>query len=422
MRKTIFAALLAFLPVAAHPAVLSKWVQYGPGGAAEVRAVIYGIACPTLLTDKGERVAMTIRSLPDGDFKTVCSMPVPPGTTALTLGGEALPLPVADPKRILVFGDTGCRVENGVVQDCNDPAKWPFPQIAAEATKQRPDLVIHVGDYFYRENACPADAQGCAGSPHGDNWQTWDADFFTPAQPLLAAAPWIFVRGNHEDCFRGGPGWLRLLGPLPFDPKAPCQGHLAPYAVPVGTLNLVVMDDANAPDTSAPADLIPVYRKEIAGLASQPSPTWLLLHRPIWAAAKSPFWSTIGDWFGLPAGGNQTIIAAVGNSGIPSPVSLMLAGHIHSFETINYQERDRVPPQIVAGFGGDRLDPTASNLNGDVFAGDSDIKVKDGMSLPGFGFLMMVQTQNGWRLDVHDVNGALERQCLFRLDRIDCPR
>ena len=44
----------------------------------------------------------------------------------------------------------------------------------------KPDLVIHVGDYFYRENACPADATGCQGTPFGDNWPTWAADFFNP--------------------------------------------------------------------------------------------------------------------------------------------------------------------------------------------------------------------------------------------------
>ncbi len=37
-------------------------------------------------------------------------------------------------------------------------------------------------------------------------------------------------------------------------------------------------------------------------------------------------------------------------------VSLMLSGHIHSFEAINYEAK--IPPQVVAGFGGDNLDVT----------------------------------------------------------------
>ena len=69
-----------------------------------------------------------------------------------------------------------------------------------------PDLVVHVGDYHYRENACPAGDAGCSTSPWGYGWDAWDADFFTPAKRLLAVAPWIVVRGNHESCDRAGQG------------------------------------------------------------------------------------------------------------------------------------------------------------------------------------------------------------------------
>ena len=57
------------------------------------------------------------------------------------------------------------------------------------ARSWKPDLVIHVGDYHYRENACPKDIAGCRDSPWGYGWDAWDADFFVPARPLLAAAP-----------------------------------------------------------------------------------------------------------------------------------------------------------------------------------------------------------------------------------------
>ena len=94
---------------------------------------------------------------------------------------------VAEPQRILVLGDTGCRIKGAALQACNDPAAWPFPPLAAAAAKLKPDLIVHVGDYLYRESACPAGNAGCAGSPWGDNWTTWQADFYTPAAPLLAA-------------------------------------------------------------------------------------------------------------------------------------------------------------------------------------------------------------------------------------------
>jgi len=61
--------------------------------------------------------------------------------------------------------------------------------LAASVAAAKPDLVIHVGDYLYRESACPPRDSGCARSPHGDDWPTWTADFFAPAAPALLAAP-----------------------------------------------------------------------------------------------------------------------------------------------------------------------------------------------------------------------------------------
>ena len=445
----------------------SSWVQYGPGGVVEARAVVDGKSCPAIYIDLHENL-MQQRAAADDRFTTVCAAVLPKGTKQAAIvyrvyrvqppamgagvaaweawvhdeyglanpGPDAseadwlawsdavnakaqyqivpLALPAAEPHRIIVFGDTGCRIKGTALQNCADPKEWPFPKIAAKAAKLKPDLVIHVGDYLYRENACPAGFAGCAGTPYGDNWPTWDADFFAPAKPLLAAAPWVFVRGNHEDCERAGPGWLRLLGPLPFDPGAPCMAHLAPYSVPTSAANLVVLDDADASDTSDTSDMAPVYRSEIASLASAQAPSWLLLHRPIWGATTGPM--------GLPVGGNQTMISAIGTSGIPAPVELMLAGHIHTFEVMNFNEKSRVPPQLIAGFGGDSLDPTPSLLRGTVFQGKSGVAVKDGFSLPGFGFLLMTKDADGWTIDVHDVSGKIEKSCLFRGGRIDCPK
>lgn len=406
----------------------SAWIQYGPNGTLDARAIVDGTLCPEISVD-GHDWVMDSRAAPGPDFLLVCRAELPAGAhsaslvfrktaseppaAARDLDIVPLPLPVADPQRILVMGDTGCRIKGKTLQACSDPQQWPFPEMAAEEARLKPDLVVDVGDYQYRESPCPAGTTTCSG-PYGDNWPTWDADFFTPAKPLLAAAPWVMTRGNHEDCQRSGAGWLRLLGPQSYDPAAPCIGHFAPYAVSLGKLNLVVMDDADAPDTKAPADLVPVYRNEFAALAQQPSPTWLVMHRPIWAAISGPL--------GIPAGGNLTMTTAIGSSGIPSSVTLMLAGHIHTFEAINYDKDDHVPPQVVAGFGGDLLDPTPRNLHGTVFQGDTPVRVADGLSIGGFGFLLMTKNDDGWTIDVHDVHGHVERQCTFQDGRVDCPK
>ena len=401
--------------VHASPAigVRAAWVQYGPDGAVEARAVVSGsaAACPRVRIDGAER-AMQLRAPANDLFPAICGVRIPPGTSALGLAGRALPLPAADPRRIVVIGDTGCRIKASKVQDCLDPRRWPFPRLAAEEAKVKPDLVIDVGDYLYRESACPAADAACAGSAHGDNWPTWNADFFAPAAPLLAAAPWVLVRGNHEQCARAGMGWLRLLGPLPVGAAGTCARNLAPYTVTIGGLHLIVMDDANAPDVLLASSLVPTYRREFATLAQAPARSWLLMHRPIWGAIAGPL--------DIPIGGNRTLIAAIGRAGVPPPVQLMLAGHIHSFEALNYGGAQRVPPQIIAGFGGDLLDHTPLVLGGAIFQGDSGVTVTRGVSIPGFGFVVLRRAARGWDVEVHDVSGRLESRCWFRGGRLGC--
>jgi Calcineurin-like phosphoesterase len=421
-------ALSLICPAAANAgSFLASWIQLAPGGGAEARVVTDKPNCPSVSGPNGF-VPMTERAAPNGDFGVrVCSYaapvdggrlsivfepPMDPAKagepTNMLMEGVRLPAVTSHPQRIMVFGDTGCRIKGAAVQACNDPKAWPFAQIAAQAAALKPDLVVHVGDYLYRESPCPAGNAGCAGSPYGDNWDTWNADFYAPAAPLLNAAPWVFVRGNHEDCVRSGPGWLRLLGPIAFDPAAPCAPHLAPYAVPLGDMNLVVMDNASAPDTSVDHDLLASYQSDFAGLPSLANaPVWAVMHRPIWGAIAGPA--------NIPLGGNATLIAAIGNTHPLGNVSLMLAGHIHTFEVMNYAKG--TPPAMVAGFGGDNLDVTPMNLSGANLSGQY---VQDGFSLPGFGFLLMTREDKGWRIDVHKVDGSIEEVCHFAAGRIDC--
>ncbi|HUJ03880.1 MAG TPA: metallophosphoesterase, partial [Rhizomicrobium sp.] len=348
-----FALAMAVTPSMAQDAApLSQWVQLEPGGGEEARAVTSAAACPAI-TINGKASPMSERAAPDANFPgRVCSATIPALAKSAAIAGTALPLMPRNPDRILVFGDTGCRIKGSAIQNCNDPKRWPFPQIAQQAAKLKPDLVIHVGDYLYRESACPDNDPRCAGTPHGDNWASWNADFFAPAAPLLAASPWVIVRGNHEDCERAGAGWQRLLGPVAFDPTKPCIAHIAPYAVPIGIVNLIVLDNATAPDTSIDNDQVPVYRDDFASIPKlAKTPIWLAMHRPIWGAVTGPL--------GLRVGGNRTMIAALPPHALDK-VSLMLAGHIHTFEVLNYG--GHTPAQIVAGFGGDALDPTPLDL------------------------------------------------------------
>lgn len=405
-----FAAAVAPLPAGAAnaPSLVSAWVQMAPGGAAEARAVLAGKSCPEIVID-GQKRGMRERAAASAEFPDLlCAATLPQAATTVAILGRALPLPVAAPQRILVIGDTGCRIKGLIVQACNDPAKWPFPHIAKVAAREKPDLVIHVGDYLYRESRCPLNITICAGSPSGDNWPSWAADFFAPAAPLLAVAPFVFVRGNHEECARSGAGWLRLLGPLSYDEKAPCTDHVAPWAFKLGGVTLAVMDDAHASDVLAPDDLVTMYRADLGAVARvAPAPVWLGMHRPIWGIA--------GLSLGMVVGGNRTMMAAQEKTGVPANVTLLLAGHIHTFEAINYEKG--APPQIIAGEGGDLLDKAPRDLSGRHVGA---LTIASGMSLPGYGFLLFTREPGGWQIHVMTEDGVQEALCVFVSRRLDC--
>src|ERR1700704_5244393 len=108
----------------------------------------------------------------------------------------------------------------------------------------------------------PCSHQGCTGSPFGDNWVTWRADFFTAADPLLKAAPWVFVRGNHETCRRGGEGWNRMLGPYAFDAAAVCKTYEEPYVVKFAGLTLAIMDVSEAKEEVLDEAQVQIYRRQ----------------------------------------------------------------------------------------------------------------------------------------------------------------
>ena len=202
-------------------------------GAAVARSVTSDASCPAIVVD-GRRSTMTLRAaaetLPQRPTASkpelskasvfpaaVCEAILSKGVRKAYVLGHRLPVPHRRADRILVIGDTGCRLKaaDSAYQLCNRDGAWPFARIAALGAAWKPDLIVHVGDYHYRETPCPEDVAhaGCQGSPWGYGWDAWNADFFAPAAPLLAAAPLVVARGNHENCNRAGQGWFRLLDP-----------------------------------------------------------------------------------------------------------------------------------------------------------------------------------------------------------------
>jgi hypothetical protein len=341
-----------------------------------------------------------------------CEAEVPAeGVAGAAVAGIALPLPADAPRRIVVLGDTGCRLKDGdPVQDCNDPRAWPFAQVARSAAAWQPDLVVHVGDYLYRESPCPPKYPGCAGSPWGDTWAAWDADLFTPAAPLLRAAPWVVARGNHELCGRGGEGWFRFLDPDPM--AASCSDYTAPYAIPLAGPQLFMLDTAAADDRTARPEQVATYASQFAALREQATtPTWLVQHKPQWAIGQS--WDDP-----TPRGlfrGNPTLQAASDNA-LPAAVEMVLSGHIHNWTAFSFA--DRRAPQFVVGNSGTGLDTALSvSLDGQPLAGTT---VANGAAWHDFGYMTLERTDAGWLAALRAADGAAVLTCPVRDHQAVC--
>lgn len=392
-------AVLSAAPASAE--VLARWTQYVAGGGAEARAVVTDEACPEATVD-GAPAPMTVRAAPaDGFPERVCAVALPPQATRVEVAGVAVPAPARTVDRILVVGDTGCRVEPNWAQACDDPAKWVFAEVASTAAAERPDLIIHVGDYIYREKPCPTLIQpACAGTPSGDNWPTWAADFFTPAAPLLAAAPMIVVRGNHETCSRAGVGYSRHLSPDAFDPDMPCPQKDPTYFVTIAGQGFAVLDTSFPPDSRVDPAMAAILRQELAviGAAAEKAPTMLLTHKPAWGAMRGPHNRVYGS--------SQTYAAAAGES-LPRALQVALSGHIHLFESLAFTNGG--PGQFVVGNSGTILDRRLpEDLAGMALA---DRTVAEGLVLHDFGALLLERTADGWAGRVIDETGRALATC-----------
>ena len=422
---------------------MTSYVLLGEDGARVARVVTPEAACPSVTVD-GRPLPMSARApagtaplrttiSPPADSKPsvfdglVCEAIIPASAKVARVGGRNLPLPPSVIRRIVVIGDTGCRIKtlDNASQACNDPKAYPFAQVAASAALWKPDLVVHVGDFLYRENACPTTNPGCEGSVWGYGADAWRADFFTPAEPLLTVAPLALARGNHESCVRGGQGWWRYLDPHAYVPGRDCNDPVfdtigdftEPYAVPLGdNAQLIFFDSSAAPGKAlADGDIRAAHFRDaytkIAALAAGTPHSILVNHHPILGfAAKED-----GDGKASLAPGNgglQSVFGALSPRYLPQGVDLSLAGHIHVWEAVSFTSDQ--PGQIIAGFSGTLEDivPLPATPPADASPAKGAIVKALSSWVDGFGFMTLERRgDDSWDVQVRDVQGAVVNTC-----------
>jgi hypothetical protein len=425
------------------PAHDSMYVVLGENGTPVARVLTAAATCPMITID-GADLTMDVRVRPQTlPLRTTRSAPedskpsafplltcekfIPPRAGKIAVEGKALPLPPAQVNRIVVIGDTGCRIKKGEseTQPCNDPEKYPFAAVAAAAAKWKPDLVVHVGDYLYRENACPEGNRGCAGSPWGFGWDAWNADFFDPARPLLRAAPWVMVRGNHESCTRAGQGWWRMVDPRPLVPGRDCVSaanddngdYSDPYAVPIGgDSQFIVLDTSNTPSgVIKPGDIRQVkyadlYRK-MDKLSEQAGYNIAVNHHPILGfSAKQDVKGNVALMPGN--GGLQSVFGSINPLFLPPRINALMSGHVHVWEEVSFSSPH--PTQFVAGFSGTSEDivPLPATLSAEQTPAPGAIVDHFSSWVNGFGFMTMERKgANQWDVKIWDVAGKQVNSC-----------
>ena len=457
LRVAVFSIAFALTtaPSLAQPTLEAAYVLLGGGGAVARTVYTRTTDCAALTID-GATQTMSVRMAPqtgdDARFPVlVCELAIPAGANAVALNGQPLPLPPATGRlsNVAVIGDTGCRLkagkeknprdkdyeEGGKFQDCK--SEWPFSALASSVADSKPQLLVHVGDYIYRESRCPHHDKGCKGSPYGDNWATWKADFFDPAKPLLAAAPWIAARGNHEICSRNGTGFMLFLDPTlaANQQPAPCGALLDSFSVTVGGQQFVMLDSSNAPDEclsekkaakgkKKKKEVVCDLEKNLAPncpesgcsakdyadqfAAMKPADAaWLVSHRPAWGFKNK----------GKPLNATLQLALTAWDGQLPPGFALAAAGHIHIWEALSF--KDKGAPQFVLGNGGTLLTHKVDRKLKGQKVGKRE--VHHAKTSHKWGFTIFTPATDGWTATSYSVKGNDKFSCSVTQGAVSCP-
>ena len=464
-RTTALAAIIALASASAPPALavvadepappviaaysLAAPRSEVPSGLVARAVVPGGTRCPTLQVARGADrpvrfVQMTVRptparTAPAFDAITVCSAPLPVGATEASISGVVVPaaLPTSV-DRLAMLGDSGCRIASWQVQDCASQAAWPLALIAQSVADEQPDAVLFNGDFFYREAACPAASQAMCGSspppiaglPFTDSAYGWIADALLPMSPMLAAAPLIVTRGNHEACYRGGNGFFLL-----FDPREGTQDTCSPISTAAGlvaadtlptptyaidlavrdgrTLRLAIVDSAGGSDnavTSFAAIQRPAYaRAADITQARSGHESWLVTHRPLYGFVTAAF-AQPGQPFN-PWGSMDQAAAA---DGLLGSYDLVFSSHMHIAQSVQLLG---LPGQLILGNAGTLLDPATGYP---LPTSGPQISATQGYPAPTWGWvgvrfgyaMASPQAERGsWRITMKDPTGLAFARC-----------
>jgi Calcineurin-like phosphoesterase len=423
---------------------LSVFTVIGSDGIATVRALTQSAQCPSIAWDARPAEQMRVRAsagtVParsdalQSDSKEAvfdvltCEAAWPVGAATASINGQSVPVPSQSIKRIVIVADTGCRMKasDNAFQPCNDLKAWPWMSVANAAAGLKPDLVLHIGDIHYRESPCPQGLAGCAGSAWGYGYDAWRADFFEPAKTLLGAAPWVFVRGNHESCNRAGQGWFRFIDVKPWseerscnDPKADKSADYShPYGVPLSKdTQLIVFDSSKTsgkplPTGSAAYQNYADQMTMVADLSKRATQNFFASHHPLLAIGSDKKTGQV-----VPAGnaGLLSVLGAVYPDRLfPAGVNVAMHGHNHVFQAMDFKSDHPVSLVMGNSASQNEFPPPAQVPQGfEPYTNAVTKAVVDHYAAyPDYGFATLDLQQDGaWLLTEYSVQGKPVLSC-----------
>ena len=450
--------------------IFAAYTIVAPVSVAESQVVARALVpvedgCPTVRASNADgttTIAMSERlpgpnAAPAFSEVLACSASLPVGLTSASINDRSIPASMpSSVKKIGIFADSGCRMDEDQIQACNDRNKWPLAQIADRIADQKPDLVIDPGDYIYREVACPADRQSeCGGTigpkegfPFAETDLGWVQEFFDPAQAIFPVAPIAFLRGNHEACGRGGNGWFLYLDPFPgtettCDPSVGKDGleEAAPQTTPawsfdakIGpgrTLRVAMVDSAYGSDREITpwVDQQRVIYQQAAAL-TEPEPgveSWLVTHRPLFSLISTTLMPK-DDPLADPWTSDGQMIASYGLLG---NYDMVLASHIHFAQVTQIPGQ---PAALILGNGGALLEPETGYgipKYGPLTKADGTPLVAGITPYPNasflwtnvqFGYAIAITGTNAgeWTIDNYDFDGTPSASCPLVARTISC--
>lgn len=387
-----------------------------------------------------------------------CSASLPSGLSVASIEGDRIPQSMpTEVDAIGIFADSGCRLDDSRVQNCNDPNEWPLEQIVGNIVAAQPDLIFDPGDYVYREIRCPADKlDRCEGTlgpipgfPFSESDRGWIQEFFEPARAMFSVAPIAFLRGNHEDCGRGGNGWFLYLDPFE-DSMATCDplvegGELVPpppqttpswtFDVSVAegrTLRVAMVDSAYGSDrqlTPWVTDQRTMYQQAYDLTAPVPGvETWLQTHRPVFGMISSSLLPR-NDPLAEPWTSDGQMVASYG---LLDHYDLIISSHLHLAQVIQVPGQ---PASVVVGNGGALVEPTGryevppfgplATMDGSRLVATLEPYPRPTLVWTrveyGYALARPAAGAGRWTIEMYDYDGQRSARCDLASRTIACP-